>query len=106
MGPCERVWSRVISEGLNWSLVSEAFEASSIVVVDELGDEGVAIGMIDEGSPGTAALVFAANGFCDPAVEAFDQAVGLRVVGPGQAMFDAVLPAELIKGVVAGRLAL
>jgi hypothetical protein len=93
----------VISEGLDRSLVAEAFEARSIVVVHELGDEGVAIGMVDEGAPGTAALFFAANGFGDAPVEAFDHAVGLRVVGPGQAVFDAVLLAEPIKGMVAGR---
>ncbi|MGY3583569.1 hypothetical protein ACVIF9_002246 [Bradyrhizobium sp. USDA 4350] len=82
MGPCFRVWSRVIGEGLHWGQVAEAFEASSVVVVDELGDEGVPIGMVDEGAPCTAALLFAANGFGDTAVEAFNETVGLRVVGP------------------------
>jgi hypothetical protein len=48
----------------------------------ELGDEGVAIGMVDEGAPGAATLLFAADGLGDAPVEAFDHAVGLRVVGP------------------------
>ena len=36
-------------------------------------------------------------------IEALDQTVGLRVVGLGQAMVDAVLLAEPIKGMTAGR---
>jgi hypothetical protein len=71
--------------------------------VHELGDEGVAIGMVDEGAPGAATLLLAANGLSNAPVEAFDHAVGLRVVGLGQAVLDAVMLAELIKGVIAGR---
>ena len=93
--PCARVRSPVISDGLERRLIAEAFEAGSIVVVDELGDEGVPIGMVGEGPPRAAALVLAADGFGDAAVEAFDQAVGLRVVGPGQAMVDAALTARI-----------
>ncbi|MGY2810739.1 hypothetical protein ACVIHF_007469 [Bradyrhizobium sp. USDA 4506] len=94
----------MIGEGPHWGLVAEAFEPGSIVVVDEFGDEGVSIGVIDEGPPGAATLCFAANGFGDAPVETFDESVGLRMVGLGQAMLDAALSAELIKGVVAGRL--
>nr|WP_194461722.1 hypothetical protein [Bradyrhizobium sp. CCBAU 53421] len=101
--PCESVWSRLIGKGLDWRLVAEAFEAGSVVVVDELAEEGVPIGVVDEGAAGAAALFFATYGFGDAPVEAFDEAVGLRVVGLGQAMLDAALLAELIKGVVAGR---
>ncbi|MGY4224698.1 hypothetical protein ACVMIH_002059 [Bradyrhizobium sp. USDA 4503] len=104
MGPCFRVRSRVIGEGLDWRQVAEAFEAGPIVVVDELGDEGVAVGVVDKGTARAAPFVFAADGFGDAPVEAFDEAVGLRVVGLGQAMLDCALLAEPIKGVVAGRL--
>ena len=103
MGPRVRVRSRLIGKGVDWGLVAEAFEASSIVVVHELGDEGVAIGVVDEGATGAAAFFLAADGLSNAPVEAFDHAVGLRVVGPGQAVLDATLLAELIKGVVAGR---
>src|ERR1700753_4117937 len=104
MGPCVRVRSREIGQGLHGSLVAEAFEAGSIVVVDELGDEGIAIGVVDEDAPGTATLLFSADGLGDAPVEAFDHAIGLRVVGLGQTVFDAALLAELVKGVIAGLL--
>ena len=93
----------MIGEGLDWGFVGEAFEAGSIVVVDELGDEGVAIGVVDEGTPGAAPLFLAADGLSNAAIEAFDHAVGLRVIRPGEAVIDAAQLAELIKGVVAGR---
>jgi hypothetical protein len=69
----------------------------------ELGDAGVAIGMVDEGAPGAATLLLAADGLGDAPVEAFDHAVGLRVIGLGQTVIDAALLAELVKGMVAGR---
>nr|WP_244558686.1 hypothetical protein [Bradyrhizobium brasilense] len=68
------------------------------------GDEGVAVGVVDKGTARAAPFVFAANGFGDAPVETFDESVGLRMVGLGQAMLDGALSAELIKGVVAGRL--
>jgi hypothetical protein len=83
-------------------LVVEAFQAGSIVVVDELVEEGVAIGVAGEGAASTAAFVLATDGFGDAPVEAFDQAVGLRMIRLGQAMFDTVLLAESIKGMAAG----
>ena len=71
--------------------------------MDELAEEEVPICVTDECAAGAAALLLAANGFGDAPIEAFDQAVGLRVVGLGETMVDAVLLAELIKGMVAGR---
>jgi len=103
MGPCFRVWSRGIGKGLDRRLVAEAFEAGSIVVVDELAEEGIPIGMVGECAAGTAAFFLATHGFGDAAIEALDQAIGLRVVGLCQAMVDAVPLAEPIKGMIAGR---
>ena len=101
MGPCVRVWSRQIGKGLDWRLVAEAFEAGSIVVVDELAEEGVALSMTNEGAASAAAFFLSADGFGDPPIEAFDHAVRLRMVGLGQPMFDAALLAEAVKGMVA-----
>jgi hypothetical protein len=101
--PCERVRSRGIGKGLDRRLVAEAFQAGSIIVVDELAEEGVAIGVAGEGAASAAAFVLATDGFGDAPVEAFDQAVGLRMIRPGQTMFDAALLAVSIKGMVAGR---
>jgi hypothetical protein len=101
--PREGVRSRKIGEGLDGRLVSKAFDAGSIVVVDELAEEAVAIGMVDEGAAGAATFFLAADGFGDASIEALDQAIGLRVVRPGQPMGDAVLLAEPVKGMIAGR---
>src|SRR5262245_38462223 len=100
MGPCFRVRSRQIGKGLDWCLVAEAFEAGSIVIVDELVEEGVAIGMTNEGAASAATLFLPADSFGDPPIEAFDHTVGLRMVGFGQPMFDAALLAETVEGVV------
>jgi hypothetical protein len=43
MGPCVRVWSREIGECFDWGEIVEAFEAGSIVVIDEAGEEGIAV---------------------------------------------------------------
>jgi hypothetical protein len=43
MGPCVRVWSREISECFDWGEIVEAFEASSIVIIDETREEGIAV---------------------------------------------------------------
>ena len=98
--PCERVRSREIGKSLDRGVVAEAFEAGSIVVVHELGKEGVPVGVTGEGAACAAPLFLAADGFGDAPIEAFDQAVGLRVVGPGRRF---ALLAELIKGMGAGR---
>jgi hypothetical protein len=102
MGPCVRVRSRGIGQCQDRRLVAEAFEAGSIVVVDELAEEGVAIGVAGEGAASTAALVLATDGFGDAPIEAFDQAVGLRMIRPGQAMLDTAPRTEAIKRMVAG----
>ena len=99
--PCESVRSRGIVESLDRGLVAEAFEAGSIVVVYELAEEGVAIGVVGEGSTCAAALLLAADGFGDAAIEAFDQAVGLWMIRFGGSMIDAALAAKLIEGMVA-----
>jgi hypothetical protein len=62
--------------------------------------------MARKGSPGTAALGFAADGLGDTAVEAFDETVGLRSIWSGQAVIDLVISADEIEWVIAGRLAL
>ena len=72
-------------------------------MVDELAEEGVPIGVVGEGAACTAVFFLAADGLGDAAIEALDQAIGLRVVRPGQAMVDAALLAEPIKRVIAGR---
>jgi hypothetical protein len=56
----------------------------------------------DEGAASTAAFVLATDGFGNAPIEAFDQAVGLRMIRLGQAMLDTALLAEAIKRVVAG----
>ena len=101
--PCERVWSREISEGLEGSKVAEAFEAGAIVVSNETSEEGVAIGMAGKGAPCAAALGFSADGFGDAAVEALDETVGLRPVRSGQAVINLVVGADQIERVLAGR---
>ena len=73
--------------------------------MDELAEEGVAIGVAGEGAASAAAFVLATDGFGNAPIEAFDQAVGLRMIRLGQTMFDAALLAASIKGMVAGRTA-
>lgn len=80
--------------------VGEAFEAGSVVGVDEIGHEGIALG-------GGGEAVFAAigragqgagQGFDDAAVEGFDHAVSLGMAGLGQPMGDAVTAADRVQG--------
>ncbi|WOH67882.1 hypothetical protein RX331_09220 [Bradyrhizobium sp. BWA-3-5] len=80
--PRVRVRSRVIGkQRFDGSAVAEAFEAGPIVIGDEPTEEGIAIGLAGKEPVGVAALWFAADSFGDAAVEAFDEAVGLRPVG-------------------------
>src|SRR5262245_19122111 len=51
---------------------------------------------------GNAAFRLAAHGISDPAVEAFDEAVGLRPVGSSEAVVDLALGAEAIEGMLTG----
>jgi hypothetical protein len=87
---------------LDWSEVTETFETSSIVVVDEAVEEGISLGMRDEEAMSGGALWLSTDGFDDATVEAFDQAVGLRSIGFGQAVVDVVFGADPIEGVAAG----
>ena len=69
--------------------IVEALEPSSIVVVHEAIEEGVAVGVRAKVSMRDASFGLPANGFDDATVEAFDEAVGLRPIGSGEAMLDA-----------------
>ena len=70
----------------------EAFEPCAIVVVDEGGKEGIALGVALE--PVLAVVsrgrVLGADDLGEASVDAFDHAVGLRAIGPGEAMTDAI----------------
>ena len=99
-----RVWSRVIGKSFDGSAVAEAFEAGPIVVGNKATEEGVAIGLACKEAVPDALLWLPAESFCDAAVEAFDEAVGLRPEGPGQTMFDLVVCADGIERVPARRL--
>jgi len=103
MGPRFRVWSREIGKSFKRSEVTEAFEPGAIVVSNEAVEEGVSIGMAGKSAPRAAALRFPADGLGDPAVEAFDEAVGLWPIGSGQAVIDLLVGADEIERVIAGR---
>jgi hypothetical protein len=60
--------------------------------------------MAGEGAACAAALGFAAYGFGDAAVEAFNEAIGLRSIRSGQAVIDVMAGADEIERVLAGRL--
>ena len=89
MGPRLRVWSRGISEGLDRRQVVETLEPGSIVVVHEAIEEGVTIGMRAKVSMRDAAFGLSSDGFYDAAIEAFDEAIGLRPIGSSETMVDA-----------------
>jgi hypothetical protein len=59
--------------------------------------------MAGKGTPRAASLGLPADGLRDPAVEAFDEAVGLRPIGSGQAVIDFVGGADDIEWMIAGR---
>ena len=87
---------------MDWSEVTETFETRSIVVADEAVEEGISLGVRDEEAMSGGALWLSADGFDDATVEAFDQAVGLRPIGFGQAMVDVVFGTDPIEGMAAG----
>src|SRR5262245_54513552 len=58
--------------------------------------------MRGEAAMGNAAFRLAAHGISDPAVEAFDEAVGLRPVGSSETVVDLALGAEAIEGMLTG----
>src|SRR5215510_9346663 len=101
--PRFRVRSRGIVEHLAWRQVAETFEAGVIVVGDEAIEEGVAVGMRGKAAMGDAAFRLPTDGLGDAPVEAFSEAVGLRPVGPGEAVVDLALGAETVEGVPTGR---
>src|SRR4249920_1606099 len=88
LGPRHRVWSRGIIEGLERGDVSETLETGSIVVVNKAIEKGISIGVGEEAPVGAAAFGLSADGLNDAAVEAFDHAVGLRMIGFGEAVVD------------------
>ena len=102
-GPRGGVWSREIGKNFKRSEVTEAFEPGAIVVSNEAVEEGVSIGVAGKSAPRAAALRFPADGLGDPAVEAFDEAVGLWPIGSGQAVIDLLVGADEIERVIAGR---
>jgi hypothetical protein len=69
--------------------------------VDEAKQEGVALGLRGEQPVRDAPLGLAGDRLDDAAVEAFNQAIGLRAVGPCEAVVDLVLRAEAIEGMPA-----
>ena len=69
--------------------------------MDELAEEGVAISVAGEGAASAATFVLATDGFGNAPIEAFDQAVGLRMIRLGEAMPDTALLTEAIKRMVA-----
>ena len=83
---------------MDWRQVTETLEAGSIVVVDEAIEEGVSIGVRNEEPMSDAAFRLPADRFDDAAVEAFDEAVGVRPIGSGEAVVDATLGADAIEG--------
>jgi len=69
--------------------------------VDEAKQEGVAFGLRGEQPVRGAPLGLAADRLDDAAIEAFNQAIGLRAVGPREAVVDLVGRAEAIEGLPA-----
>ncbi|HJU32316.1 MAG TPA: hypothetical protein VJ740_12710, partial [Hyphomicrobiaceae bacterium] len=103
-----RVRSRRIEKKLGWGSIVEAFEPGLIVAVDEALQEGVALGVGEEfvlalvagdAEPGT-------DGLGETAVEALDEAVGLRPERPDETVLDAVPGAHLVEAMPAGGVAL
>ncbi|NJM34263.1 MAG: IS630 family transposase [Rhodomicrobium sp.] len=100
--PRAGVWSREVGQGLFWGLILEAFESGVIIVMNEAGEEGIAISVIGEQAIGDAPLPLAADSLCDTAVEALDHAIGAWGEGLGKAVLDAGLGANLVEGMPAG----
>jgi hypothetical protein len=92
----------MIGKGFQGSEVVEAFEAGTIVILDEAIEELIAIGMGSEQPVGDAALGLAADCIDNSAIEAFDESIGLRAVGPGEAVLDAMACTKQIERMLAG----
>jgi hypothetical protein len=76
--------------------VAEAFKAGSIAVANEAEQEGVSFGRGGKQPVSPAAFGLASDGLDDAAVEAFDQAAGLRTVGSGQPVIDLLVGTDQI----------
>jgi hypothetical protein len=103
-----RVVSREIGEEFRGCLVVEAFEPRLVVSVDDVVEEGIAVGVGEElvlslvpGGSGPAG-----DGLGEPAVEAFDHAVGLGMERAGEAVLDAMVRADPVEGVASAGAAL
>jgi hypothetical protein len=70
--------------------------------VNEAIEEGIAIGMGCKPPMRDASFRFSAHRFDDPAVEALDEAVGLRLIRLGQAVVDLALSADAVERMPAG----
>ena len=86
------------------SVVVEAFEPGTIVVEDEGADEVVSFLVCGEAvfTGVASASGVCGDGVAETPVEAFDHAVGLRVIGPGELVADAACSADAVEGVAAG----
>jgi hypothetical protein len=104
--PRAGVWSRKISKDFQRRPIGEAFEAGSVVVIDEAFEEGVPISVGGERAVGGTALGLAADGVRNSAVEALDQTIGLRPIRSGQAVLDTACCAEAVERMAAGRFVL
>src|SRR6516162_8024061 len=97
--PGAGVVSREFSEELGGCLVVEASQAGAIVVGDEGVEVGVAFIVVAKAAMvGDMVLRHPVEMLAEAAVEALDHAVGLRSEGPGEAVSDRALGAELVKG--------
>ena len=85
-----------------WRQIAETFETGVIVIVDEAIEEGISVGMRCEAAMSDAAFRLPTHGVSDAAVEAFDEAVGLRPVGSSETVVDLALGAEAIEGMLTG----
>src|SRR6516225_1789287 len=97
--PGEGVVSREFSEELGGCLVVDASQAGAIVVGHEGVEVGVAFIVVAKAAMvGDMVLRHPVEMLAEAAVEALDHAVGLRSEGPGEAVSDRALGAELVKG--------
>ena len=95
---------RQVEKTFSRCLVVEASQSCAVIVLDEGEDEVVALLVRSEA---VATGIPWACGVCgdrvaQAAVESLDHAVGLRVIGPGELVADAVLLAQPVKGMAAG----
>ncbi len=98
--------SRVVGEDFKWRFVGEASQSRLIVCIHEVEDIAIALVVAFEAAVlSTARFWFFGEVLRDAPVEAFDETVGLRTIGPGELMADAALRAQQVDGVAARRFA-